>query len=1121
MIPRRLSDLATVFLPVISLSLIVLAGDPTIWAQLAGTTLSGQVSDRSGAIIASASITIRNMATEEVRTVTTNEKGLYNAPSLQPGIYSVTVSAPGFAPHVELDLELTVGAIRELDITLTVGTTAEKVEVQSGAADVETDTSVVSATVEQERIVDLPLNGRDWTQLAVLQPGVVSVRAQEPTTGNSNRGVRGFGNQLASNGHSPYENTYRVDGINENDYSNGAPGSVIGANLGVDAIQQFRVVTTSYTAEYGRTSGSVINAVTRSGANDLHGSAYFFDRDKIFDARNFFDAPQIPPFHRVQFGGAAGGPIQRNRTFIFADYEGVRQSQSVNFNSVVPSPAARMGQLHRADGTPVTITVDPNIVPYLGLYPLPNFGLNAGSFGDTGNYVTTGLSTVTENFVTTHIDHTFSESDNLSGTYLYDYGPQTVPDSLGNTLSRLNAGRQLVSITERHIFSSRMLNVVRLGYNRSVGDILVPLKALTPAAGNAALGYTSGTFAPTINIDGIVTTGGLGSLRQASIKYNSYQFYEDVAINRGTHFLKAGFAFERILPSAKAKSQNGTANFQTTGNITALENFLTGNLFSAIVLPSGTSSPIEVQDNLFGGYIQDDWRIRRNLTLNLGLRYEMLTIPTDRKNRAGLVNTLTAPPGSGPCPSVVMATTVPGCVVPVNQFWQSNPTTHNLEPRVGVAYDVFGNGKMAVRAGFGIYDMLPLPYIYATYAAISAPYSQDEIVPGFLLPPGGFPSAVAAVGAATASFRIGHYIDQHPKRTYSLNYNLNVEQQLSENLSALIGYVGSHSLHMPFQAEDMNQVAPSNVQVIDGRYVFPAAGVQQDANGTEIFGLLFDGNANYNGLITQIRARAYHGLSAQGTYTWGRCTDLGSGTQSPSTYQNSFASLIYYDKTMRKGECDFNIAQNFSANFLYALPAPQHGLVQTIAGGWQIGGIITASTGVPFSLMQAGDVLGQQGQSFGAVPDVVPNCNPINQHFKSAGLNYINPACFVFPTVPLGSVIAPLCNQGGTSPTNGQVLCLNAQGNERRNQLVGPRLVDVDLSLMKNIRIPRISEAFNLQLRVEAFNIFNRANFQAPTHNTTFGGLLGFNQESPGTAGLLDSTATPSRQVQLGAKVIF
>ena len=1121
MVPRRISNVTTVFLWVVSLTFILLSGDPSVRAQLAAATLSGQVSDQSGTIIASASVTIRNIATSDVRTVTTNTKGIFNAPSLQPGVYSVTVSASGFATHVERNLQLTVGAIRNLDVSLAVGTKTETVEVRTGAADVETDTSVISATVEQQHIVDLPLNGRDWTQLAVLQPGVVSVRAQEPTTGNSNRGVRGFGNQLASNGHSPYENTYRVDGINENDYSNGAPGSAIGANLGVDAIQEFNVVTTSYTAEYGRTSGSVINAVTRSGANDLHGSAYVFDRDKIFDARNFFDAPRIPPFHRVQFGGAAGGPIRKNRTFIFGDYEGVRQSQSVNFNSVVPSPAARMGRLHGADGTPVTVTVDPNIVSYLGLYPLPNFGLNPGTFGDTGNYVTTGLLNLTENFVTTRFDHNLSENDSLSATYLYDNGPETVPDSLGNTQSRLNAGRQLVGITERHISSSKALNVVRLGYNRSVGDILVPLKALTPAAGNAALGYTSGTFAPAINIDGLASAGGLGSLRQASVRYNSFQFYDDLAIAQGAHLLKAGFAFERILASAKAKLQNGTANFQTTGNVTALENFLTGNLFSALVLPGGMSSPIEVPDNLFGGYIQDDWRIRRDLTLNLGLRYEMLTIPTDRKNRAGLINTLTASPGSGPCPAVIMPTTVPGCVVPVTQFWQSNPTVHNFEPRLGFAYDAFGNGKTAIRAGFGIYDMLPLPYVYATYAAISAPYSQDEIVPGFLLPPGGFPSAVAAVGTATSFLRIGHYIEQHPKRTYSLNYNLNIERQISQTLTALIGYVGSHTLHTPFQAEDMNQVAPSNVQVIDGRYVYPAGGVQQDANATEIFGLLFDGNANYNGMITQIRARAYHGLSAQGTYTWGRCTDLGSGTQSPSTYQNSFASLIYYDKNQRKGECDFNIARNFSANFIYALPAPEHGLMRTVAGGWLIAGIVTASTGVPFSLIQAGDVLGQQGQSFGAVPDVVPNCNPINQHFKSSGLNYVNPACFVFPTVPMGSAIAPLCDQGGTTPTSGQVLCLNAQGNERRNQLVGPRLVDVDLSLVKNIHIPRISEAFNLQLRVEAFNIFNHANFQAPTHNNTFGGRFGFNQESPGTAGLLDSTATPSRQVQLGAKVIF
>jgi hypothetical protein len=373
-----------------------------------------------------------------------------------------------------------------------------------------------------------------------------------------------------------------------------------------------------------------------------------------------------------------------------------------------------------------------------------------------------------------------------------------------------------------------------------------------------------------------------------------------------------------------------------------------------------------------------------------------------------------------------------------------------------------------------------------------------------------------------APFRIGHYIEPHPKRTYSLNYNINVEQQLSKTLSAMVGYVGSHTVHTPFQASDMNQLAPSNTQVIDGRRVYPAGGgVQQDANGFVIFGLLFDGNAHYNSLNTQLKMRDYHGLTAQGTYTWNQCTDLGSSTQSPGTYQNSIDTLIYYDKVQRKGMCDFNLTQNFSANAIYELPSPAHGWIRTLAGGWQMGGIVIASTGVPFTLVQAGDVLGQNGTSFGAFPDVVANCNSINGNFKSNGLNYINPSCFVFPTFAAGSAIAPLCNQGGATPTSGQVLCLNVQGNERRNQLIGPRLVNVDLSLIKNIRLTRISESFNLQLRVEAFNVFNHTNFQAPTTNNTFGGRLGFNQESPGTAGLLDSTATPSRQVQLGAKVIF
>ena len=631
-------------------------------AQLAGATLSGQVTDSSNAIVTSASLVVRNDATGTVRSVRTNGTGVYSATDLQPGVYSVTVSAPGFSTYVDRGLQLSVGETRKLDITLTVGETSERVEVPAVVADVETDTSVVSATVGQKRIEELPLNGRDWTQLATLQPGVTNVRSQQSTTvAGSNRGVRGFGNQLVSNGHSPYENTYRVDGINENDFTNGAPGNVIGANLGVDAIQEFNVVTTSYTAEYGRTSGAVINAITKSGTNQLHGSAYVFDRDKIFDARNFFDPVKIPPFHRVQFGAAAGAPIQKDRTFIFANYEGIRQSQSLPFNSIVPSSAARSGQLHAPDGTPFNVMVDPSVVPYLALYPLPNAGLNPGTFGDTGNFITSGLLTLHENFLTARLDHVFTEKDTLSATYIYDNGPENVPDNLSNTETLLSAGRQVAGLTERHIFGSNVLNVVRIGYNRSTGSILTPVKALNPAAANPALGLSSGLFAPLINISGISSTGGLNSQRQATARQNSYQFYDDLAFARGRHSLKTGFAYERLQDGLNGKSQNGSVTFVPFPSSpfgparSAFLNFLTNHPYAAIYLPSGNSSPVEPVDDLFAGYIQDDWRVSKNLTLNLGLRYEMLTIPTDRRGRLGLINTLTAAPGTGPCPTVVSA----------------------------------------------------------------------------------------------------------------------------------------------------------------------------------------------------------------------------------------------------------------------------------------------------------------------------------------------------------------------------------------------------------------------------------------------------------------------------------
>src|SRR3981081_2254595 len=349
----------------------------SVQAQAVGAPLSGVVTDSSGAAIPNATVSIKNEGTQEIREVTTNGDGIYSAPNLLPGLYEVSVTVAGFKKLIQPAVTLTVGAQRELNLSLKPGQTTEVVQVTDTPPNVETTTTAVTSTVDSKTIRELPLNGRDWTSLATLEPGVVSIPNQATTSFNANKGNRGFGNQLADSGHRPNENSYRVNGISINDYSNAAPGGATGLNLGVDSVQEFSVITTGYTAEYGRTSGAVINAITISGTNNFHGTGFFFDRDKVFDARNFFDGPTIPPFRRIQFGGSAGGPIIKGKTFIFANYEGLRQSQSASGTIKVPTQEARSGLLCVIVGNnPCAslnpVTVDPRIVPYLTLWPCPS-----------------------------------------------------------------------------------------------------------------------------------------------------------------------------------------------------------------------------------------------------------------------------------------------------------------------------------------------------------------------------------------------------------------------------------------------------------------------------------------------------------------------------------------------------------------------------------------------------------------------------------------------------------------------------------------------------------------------------------------------------------------------------
>src|SRR2546426_9009698 len=428
-------------------------------AQVSGGVLSGTVTDASQAAIPNVRVTLTNLATRVVRAVATDAAGLFTAPDLLPGSYEMTAAALGFTTQMRTDITVNVGASVVLNIVMQAGDPNQVVRVAVSGPPADQTSSAVGGNVSASTVRDTPLNGRDWTQLAALQAGVTGVQTGNAQGGGNSQ--RGFGAALSISGARPDQNNYRLDGVSINDYSNGAPGSVLGDNLGVDAVEQFSVLGSNYPAEYGRTTGGVINAVTRSGTTAFHGSVYEFLRNSALDARNFFDAG-IPPFKRNQFGGSLGGPLRKDRTFVFGDYEGLRQSLGITQVSTVPSAVARNGVLSTG-----SVVVDPSVSRFLqAFYPLPN-GPLLGS-GDTGIFSFAGQQVTTENYVTTKLDHKLDARDTLSGTFMRDNSNVVQPDAFDELLGNVVSRRQLVTIHEQHIFNPKFLNAARFGFNRAV-----------------------------------------------------------------------------------------------------------------------------------------------------------------------------------------------------------------------------------------------------------------------------------------------------------------------------------------------------------------------------------------------------------------------------------------------------------------------------------------------------------------------------------------------------------------------------------------------------------------------------------------------------------------------------
>lgn len=1068
--------------------LALLFAASSAFGQSGSATLQGTVTDPSGAVVANAKIQIVAQLTGVARSILTNAAGAYAAPNLNPGRYRLTCSAPGFSTVVQNDITLTVGVTRALDISLALSASDTTVTVNSASNQVNTADTSIQGVVDGKQTRDLPLNGRDWTTLATLNTGVSQILTQFAGAATSTtRLSRGLGAQLTIGGNRPQQNSYRLDGIDVNDYANGGPGSVSGATLGVDAVQEFSVIASDAPAQYGRMSGGVINSITRQGSNQLHGSVYDFVRNSVFDDRGYFDpvGQGEPSFRRNQFGATLGGPIRHDKTFFFANYEGFRQAQGVTLQSTVLSPNARKGLVTCTSGATCQnglqqIKIDPAVQPFLAIFPLPNSTVK----GNTGLYSFQTTQTTNEDFSTIHLDNNFTQNDSLHGTLLYDTASLDSADATDHLYDEAISRRTTAALEEIHIFSPRLTNSFRLGYNRSAAIAPNQKAVINPAIDNPALDYYAGLSMGELLISGVTTIqGGSGAVGVNSFHYNSYQLYDDATYIIGKHSITFGGNIEYdqnntlggVLP-------NGEWSFGSINNfLTNVPTFFEGGVPSTPVIPH------DLRQTIYAAYVQDSWRIRNNLTLNYGLRYEMATNTTETRGRLGALPTPTSP-----------------AAVYVPTFFTNNPTVKNFEPRIGVAFDAFSNGKTLITASTGLYDILPLNYTLQLQIISSAPsYEEGRVSYPGTTGKGLFPKNPFTT--VTPKLR-DIYTPQNPPRSYVIQTAVNVQQQITPSTIFQIGYIGSHGVHQLFNTNDINNV-PALGKDPAGNYYWPdlkkvtgaarSALQLNPAVGTESDSI-YAGSSLYNSLQTSISYASPHGLVGKIAYTWSHAIDDSSSQVSGASFGNSDSGLPAFDLSLDRANADFDIRHVFSANAVAPLPNIQRGGAYTsVLRNWSFNNIFTLRSGIPLTPLIGGDPLGLLGSQPFAFPDrVVTNRSCTNGHT----VDYIDTSCFAFPQT---YAYAP--------GSNGPQL-----GTSRRNSIEGPGFFFWTTGLIKQ---QHITERVSAEFQAQAFNVSNHTNFANPAsaQNQIFNvsGAL-----SP-TAGHLTSVATPGRQLQFALKLLF
>lgn len=1027
-------------------------------AQTASGTIVGTVTDDTGAALPGVAVIVTNTETSLTRNLVTDPSGRYAAPNLPPGPYFVKATLQGFETVLRSGITLTVGREAVIDLRMKVGELRSEVTVVAEAPTVDTKTSSTGSVITGGQIAAIPLNGRSYVELTSLTPGVLIDQTGNQSTSN------GFGVKLAVNGARYTSNLFTLDGTSMNDEYNQA-GSASGNLLGVESIREFQVLTNSFSAEYGHHTGGIVNAATKSGANTFHGSAFEFHRDSSMDAKNFFDVAE-PEFRRDQFGASLGGPIVRNETFFFTNYEGLHERLGSTRSFNVPSELVRSGGAG---------AINAAIQPWLLAYPQANgpaIDANRGAF----NLVSTRKTD--ESYVTLRVDQKLSPTQQFFARYTYNDSAVTDPggtsvDAGSNTKTRL----QYLTAEHNWVRGTSLVNRFQFGFTRSRLDGFDSARPDAPALpATTFTSYDDGL--PTLTITGLSALGG-DTTNPKYHRFNNFQFREGVTWQHGVHSVKTGGDVQFLQYWLKS-------DFTSMGQyvFTSIANFIRANANQFNAVMPGSDATRDLRQVAYGFYLQDDIQLKKNFTLNAGVRYEPNSSITDTKGRLAQLIDFASP----------TATLNDTTVLPDGLF--KNPSFKTVAPRIGFAWDVNGKGTTAIRGGAGIfYDdiLLSQPFIQNTAVRVPPFINRGGLVSGSSLAID-FPNAYTTQAALLAATTQLEGIDYHLGQPYVEKWNLSAQRQLFGRTLFEVGYSGAHGAHLVRQVFTNGRIATLQP---DGSYFAPPTQALAQPNFGRMRLRISDGTSDYAAINVSVIRRMSNGFQAQVAYTYSKSTDDGAAALGGTDFSTEGGGSRYL-LTKDRGLSPFDLRHSLVANVSYTLPFAKTstGATAILARDWNASVLVRVRSGYPFSAISGVDT-GGQGQ--GWAPDYV-NVKP------GASDNPVYPG----GARPCTSNAAFVC---WFDPTAFSLPATGYTGTVRRNSIQGPGQATVDLNFNKTIPL---NGARRLEVRVEAFNLFNRVNFGVPS-NVIFNPDGSYNAN----AGRITTTQTPGRQIQLGLRFTF